>query len=343
MILIADPDLYPGWNEMVLRTGAYSFFHSQEWARVLKYTYGYTPAYCVLMREGRISAMLPFMEIRSALTGTRGVSLPFSDYCSPITESDADLNRLIEFCSRYGRERGWKTMEMRVCGDHLQDEETSSTYFRHVLDITPSDEELERKLTSSTKRNIRKSIRHGLKAELSTTKKAMDEFYRLHCMTRKTKGLPPQPRSFFAELLKQVIEPGKGIVVAATYQDKCIAAAICVHFGRIALFKYGASDRRYLGMRPNNLVLWEAIQWYRKMGVRNFCFGRTDIGDEGLVRFKSGWGAEAEIIRYFTYDMLRREYRGKKGYPLGISEKIFRTMPMPMLRAAGALLYRHVG
>jgi hypothetical protein len=42
---IIDPTNFPNWDELLLSTPGYSFFHSSAWARVLKDSYGYTPWY----------------------------------------------------------------------------------------------------------------------------------------------------------------------------------------------------------------------------------------------------------------------------------------------------------
>lgn len=88
---IIDPTQYPNWDELLLSTPGSSFFHTSSWARVLKEAYGYTPKYFTEFDGGHISTLIPVMEVDSFLTGRRGVSLPFTDYCEPL------LNENIEF------------------------------------------------------------------------------------------------------------------------------------------------------------------------------------------------------------------------------------------------------
>src|SRR3990167_10276631 len=81
---IINPLVYPDWDKLVLSTPNYSFFLSSAWARVLHETYKYKPLYFTLIKNNKLSALIPFMEVGSILTGKRGVSLPFSDYCEII-------------------------------------------------------------------------------------------------------------------------------------------------------------------------------------------------------------------------------------------------------------------
>lgn len=60
----------------------------------------------------------------------------------------------------------------------------------------------------------------------------------------------------------------------ASFKGTIIAGAIYFHFGEKAVYKYGASDVKYQQLRPNNLVMWEAIRLYCQNGYKSFCFGR---------------------------------------------------------------------
>ena len=69
------------WDELLRNSPGAGFFHSSPWARVLHEAYGYEPCYLASVEDSRFTALLPCMEVRSPITGKRGVSLPFTDYC----------------------------------------------------------------------------------------------------------------------------------------------------------------------------------------------------------------------------------------------------------------------
>ena len=110
---IIDPTNYAGWDDLLLSTPGHSFFHSSAWARVLKDSYGYTPLYFATIKNGHFSALVPVMDVNSILTGKRGVSLPFTDYCEPIIDKDKDFADLFNSLIEYGKSRGWKYIELR--------------------------------------------------------------------------------------------------------------------------------------------------------------------------------------------------------------------------------------
>ena len=174
------------------------------------------------------------------------------------------------------------------------------------------------------------------------TLEALRGFYRLHCLTRRKHGLPPQPFFFFRNILDHIVSRDHGVIVSAFLSGKVIASSVFFHLGPSAIFKYGASDPASLAHRPNNLVMWEAIKWYRARKATAFNLGRTEIDNEGLRRFKLSWGASEGALIYSRYDFdrvafARASLRGN--HPL----KLFSRIPIPVLRLAGRLFYKHIG
>ena len=171
----------------------------------------------------------------------------------------------------------------------------------------------------------------------------MSQFYRLHCRTRKQHCLPPQPESFFKKIHEHIIAKGHGFVVLGYYQGKAIAGGMYFQFGEKAIYKFGASDKFYQHLRANNAVMWEAIQWYSGNNFKEFCFGRTEPENEGLLQFKNGWGAEQRKIYYQKYDLSNSKFMEKKSNENPVLEKIVSRLPLPALKLAGSILYKHMG
>ncbi len=93
-IKIINPLKYDGWDELLIANHGYTIFHTSTWARVLYESYHYDPVYFTLFKKNKLSALIPVMEVKSILTGCRGVSLPFSDYCDPIMTERIQIHKL---------------------------------------------------------------------------------------------------------------------------------------------------------------------------------------------------------------------------------------------------------
>jgi hypothetical protein len=296
------------------------------------------------MEEGKIVTLLPFMEIRSWLTGTRGVSLPFTDECAPILPDDIGYGGTLLRVIDHAGARGWKTIEFRGRGQGMGNLPASAEYMTHDLDLSPGEEILFSRYRSNVQRNIRRAEREGISVANDPTPDGVREFYRLNCLTRREHGLPPQPLRFFENLRTHVLEKGFGMLLLARRGGKAVAGAMFLHFAGKAVYKYGASDRRHQELRPNNLVFRQGIRDLCRKGVRTLSFGRTDLHHEGLRQFKLSWGAAEKTLQYVKYDVPSRSYFSAKKYQAIIPwESAMSKLPVPVLRLIGHVAYRHVG
>ncbi len=340
---ILDPLTYPGWDDIVLATRGHSIFHTSFWARVLHDSYGYRPCYLARIEDGKFELLVPLMEIRSLFTGSRGVSLPFTDYCDPIVRDHCKWQDVLNDVAEYGKKAKWDYVELRGGESWPAHILFSSSYYRHDLKLAAGLDIAYERLRSSTRRNIKKAIREGVTIRNDTSLDAVKTFFRFHCLTRRKHGVPPQPYDFFLKLHEHIICRNHGQVVLAARAGKTIAGAVFLHFGDEAIYKFGASDIKYQFLRPNDLIMWEAIQGYARRGHGKFSFGRTDPDNEGLLQFKRGWGAEERTIFYHSYDLKRNAYRKRSRNLRGFQKKIFGALPTPVLKLVGALSYKHMG
>jgi hypothetical protein len=336
-----DPLLQPvEWDRLIESHPDSHVFHGSAWARLLNRTYGHQPVYLAAFTGTRPQAAIPMMEVTSSYTGKRGVTLPFSDFCPPLLFPDSDSERLHASLLEIGRRRGWKSLLIRGSRD-LPSDGGGSCYL-HSIDLSGSEDERLQRCTSSVRRAIRKAQHHGIKIERSTSRQALLTFYRLHSRTRRRHGLPPQPWKFFEGIHREFMVPGNGTIFSATAGPRTIAAAVFLSLKERVLYKYAASDIFSQQVRPNNLLLWEAIRFYSGQGARRLHLGRTDFRDEGLRRFKLGWGSEEELLPYHRYDFSQQSWSVEKPAGRGIHEAIFRHLPLAVNRLAGALLYPHL-
>jgi len=303
---------------------------------VLEATYGFKPMCVRGQRGGRIALMEA-----SNLFGRRGVSLPFTDNCAPLAESRTEFEEMWNGALDLGRGRGWKYVELRGGKEWLPDATASLRFHRHVLDLKGGEESVFARFEGSVRRAIRKAQKSGVIVEKGNDVEAMRTYYRLHCGTRKRHGLPPQPWTFFLNIARYLLSKGLGVLVLARIDQIAVAGAI-FFCGRQGIYKFGASDESRQEARGNNLVMWEGIRWLAQNGSEELDFGRTSIDNEGLRRFKTGWGTCESTLEYVKYNLQQARFEVDKDRASGWHNEIFSRMPITLLRAAGALLYRQM-
>jgi len=339
---VLNPVDDPGWDAVAALHRDAGCFHTSAWAKVLHQTYNHQPFYLQFSRGRRLAALIPLMEVRSLFTGRRGVCLPFSDACEPLIFDPEAVGLVRDRLVRFAQERRWKHLEIRG-GKFFQLAARSVTkFYGHTLDLHSGAQELTTHFASPVRRAIRKAERSDVSAVVVRNRPAIYDFYRLHVHTRRRHGLPPQPASFFLNIYEHIIRPGLGFVVLAQHQSRPIAAAIFFRFGKNALYKYGASDKRFQELRANNLVKLQGIQFLARNGAEKLHFGRTACENDGLRRFKLSWDTEEETINYFRVDPSGRKCLDPASPDSGFHKKIFGRLPLAFNRLAGSMIYPHL-
>ena len=339
---IYDPMHNPGWDHLVALHRDAGCFHTSAWAKVLHQTYGHHPFYLRFSRGRRLAAMIPLMEVRSPFTGRRGVCLPFSDSCEPLIFDPDAVDLVRDRVVSFAQERRWKHVEIRGGKSFQPASSSTAKFYSHTLDLRRRVDELADRFDSSVRRAIRKAERSNVSVLVGRNRQTLIDFYRLHIQTRRRHGLPPQPLFFFLNIYEHIIKPGLGFTVLAQRESRTIAAAIFFRFGKSALYKYGASDKRLQEFRANNLVMWHGIQFLARAGAERLHFGRTDCENDGLRRFKPSWGTKEETIGYFRVDPSGRECLAPAGQDFTFHKRIFGRLPFVFNRLAGSMIYPHL-
>jgi hypothetical protein len=309
---------------------------------VLSKTYGHQPFYLRCFQGCEVVALVPVMEVRSPLTGRRGVCLPFADFCGPLIFSEDGSQPAFDQLSELARQRKWKYFEVRGGKGFGGSAVPALAHYGHTLDLRGGLEILLTRLKSSARRALRKAERSGLSVQVVRTREAILDFYHLHIRTRRRHGLPPQPVSFFLNIYDEVIKPGLGFIVVTHGGLRPIAAAVFFQFGKKAIFKFGASDERLQELRANNMIMWEGIRFLAQSGASTLHFGRTSLENDGLRRFKLTWGTKEERIEYLKFDTLARAWVSGQEVASGFHEAIFSRLPSALNRLAGAIIYPHL-
>jgi CelD/BcsL family acetyltransferase involved in cellulose biosynthesis len=341
-VRIVDPDEIPEWNRLLERFPASTFFHSREWAAILRSTYGFRPRYLLLGSVGEPRAVLPLMRVDSWLTGRRGVGLPFSDECAPLSTDVGSLREVVEEARRLAGREAWRYLEIRGGLGDLEGARPSTVFHGHELPLIRDENRLFKGLDSSARRAVRKAIADGVEVGVHHSGDAMAEFQRLLALTRKRHGVPQQPDSFFRSIFATMIRDGKGCIVIARRERRPIAAGLFIEHGKRALYKFGGSDLRFQQYRGSNLVMWKAISDYAGRGFEAFDFGRTSLGNDGLRSFKRSWGSRERTISYFRHDCGSSTWTTAADRSSNRLTPLFRNLPVPLSRVIGAMLYRHV-
>lgn len=327
----------PRWLEFVSRSGGATAFHHPSWAALLGDCYRY-PAFALVLedRAGAIVAGLPIVDVSNRITGKRWVSLPYTDVCAPLTDG-ASLDELVVALDEERTRRGIAICEVRAELPGRNAARPPNAVI-HTLPLAPAPEDVERRFKPTVRQHIRKGLRAGVTVRRAeTAEDVADIFYGLHLRTRRRLGVPAQPRRYFLRLWERIITPGLGFCLLAESERRPIAGAIFLAWKDTLVYKYSASEQRPL--RPNYVLLWDAIRWGGANDFDVMDMGRTDLDHHGLRQFKSAWGAQEEPLVYSVLG--NAGGRGSAARGARMLEPLIKRSPPFVCRAIGELLYKY--
>ena len=335
---VVDPIRDPRWAALAQAASGSCAFHHPAWLGLLERVYGYQVVACaVLDDQGNFEAGLPMALVGGRVNRARLVSLPFSDMVLPLArDARASQWRRLSIVLHQFQQQNGVSIELR---GELPDgvrRPPVATFRHHVLSLTPGYEAVARGVKPQVTRGERRARREGLRVEFRTDRGALAEFFSLHVRTRKRQGMPTQPRRFIMAF-EEFFAEGFGFVALVRDDRVPAAAAVFLSSNGTLIYKYGASDRRLLGKRPNNLLFMEAIRWGCEHGFEQLDFGRTDEGHDSLASFKRSFGAEE---RSLAYSALSGATVPSRGPGHGLAATVIRRSPAIVGRLAGELLYR---
>lgn len=332
------------WDELVADHPSASVFHQKGWLQALARTYGYEPYVLTTSSDGTLQNGIAVCRVSSWITGTRLVSLPFSDHCEPLLD---DLHGLSEFTNALRTEcdhQRWRYVELRPLSG-IQDAghglQPSCSYWFHELDIRPELAKLFRGIHKDAfQRKIRRAEREGLSYEAGRSEQLLEEFYKLLLITRKRHQLPPQPRAWFRNLVECMSD--KVQIRVARKNGAPIAAMLTLRHRSSVVYKYGCSDETFHSLGGMPFLFWRLIEESKASGAQQIDFGRSDLHNEGLITFKDRLGASRKRLTYYRHARTASQGAATLQDSRTV-QQFFSLLPEVIASAAGRVLYRHMG
>lgn len=332
------------WLPLLAAHPGASTFYQPGWLKTLTDTYGYKPFALTSTPAGKpLEDGVAFCEIDSWITGRRLVSLPFTDHGEPILSADGRL-MLADWLRSESRHGGWKYIEMRPLTwqtSPVEDGRESQSFWLHTLKTSGSLDDVFRAFDKdSVQRRIRRAEREKIAVEKGCSQEQVNDFYRLLIGTRKRHHLPPQPRSWFTNLFKNMT--GQAELRIARKDGIAIGAIVSLHTGTNVIYKYGCSDEQYHRLAPMPWLFWNLIMDANAAGAESLDFGRTDLDNAGLIRFKDQFGTVRTKLTYYRFanKTVRKPAPSSSG---ALTGRLFSLVPDRISCKVGEILYRHMG
>lgn len=189
------------------------------------------------------------------------------------------------------------------------------TKYTFILDISKSEDELLANMHSKWRYNIRVAQKHDVKVTEDNSDKAFEEYVKLTNETTTRQKFYAHTEKYHRIQWESLPHTNKqnqlsSHLLTATYNKKILVAWIVFVFNDTLYYPYGASSSEYREVMASNFMMWEAIRFGKKLGLKKFdmwgAMGPTpDAKDPwfGFHRFKQGYGGD--LIEFVgSYDLV---------------------------------------
>jgi Acetyltransferase (GNAT) domain len=340
-----DPLQDDRWPELVARHPNASVFHTRGWLGALQTTYKYTPvAFTTSAPNEHLTNAVLFCAVSSWLTGSRFVSLPFSDHCEPLIECAEQFRTLCAHVEGQRVREGRRYVEMRSanpCFEVDKEFACANIYVLHRLDLRPSLDALHKGFHKDCiQRKIRRAERESLTYEAGRSPLLLQQLYRLLQLTRSRQHLPPQPFEWFQNLMACM---GKDVSIRIAFKNsQPIAGIMTLDHGKKMVYKYGGSDAKFNNLGATPMLFWQAIKDAKHAGMEELDLGRSDLNNTGLISFKERWSAaRATLTTWRAPDVSTSPSLERRKAQL--AKEVCVWLPDRVLNLVGRFLYRHIG
>ncbi|HON00481.1 MAG TPA: GNAT family N-acetyltransferase [Acidobacteriota bacterium] len=349
-IVELDPLTDPRWDRMVERHPVGWLTHTSTWARILLRSFPHLRPHYLALEDatGELWGGLAAMEFSSRLTGRRLVSLPYSTLCDPLVRTRDEWLRLLEAADAKRKALGLAFLEVRssrtadlvATTDGI---EPRRDFAWHRLDLRRPLEEI---LKCISRRAVRPCIHRAERLGLRVRplrRSDFESFWRLYVGTHSRLGLPVFPRSLFRRWLDELLPRGwlRGCVVEDGDQALSVLMAF-VYRDRMSAEVIGSeasASRRF----PSHIAFWDAIREAHALGLAEFDFGRTPVGDKGLMDFKRHWGTRCELLTFAFLPPSAAGHADRNGFSRRAAGWMCNAVPQSVLPAVSRFVYRHAG
>ncbi|MBV8673059.1 MAG: GNAT family N-acetyltransferase [Acidobacteriaceae bacterium] len=197
-------------------------------------------------------------------------------------------------------------MDRKVSTSAVSDRYLFFDYKSFEIDLSYDEDQLFKNMVHPCRRSIRLATREGVVIQEASDAGFVDEFYgQLTDAFVKDKLVPTYGKGRVLALIRHLQPTGNLLLLRALDPDgRCIATLVSVGMHDRAEVWATASWRPYQHLRPNELLAWHSMRYWKSRSVQFLDFG-------GAGEYKRKYGAHEisvpwiRISRYPVLDLLR--------------------------------------
>jgi FemAB-related protein (PEP-CTERM system-associated) len=298
------------------------------------------PVFLRSSSEGKLTGIMPLVEIKSRLFGHAIISNAFAVAGGALASNEKTAIALTDEAVRFAERRGADYLEIRDCSGEVQGFQSRSdlyaTFERHI-------EKAEEKTLLQIPRKQRAVVRKAIGGDFTVTiDHDVECFFKLFARTARDHGTPVFAKRHFYALARAFAEHCDILTVRANGIP--LSSVFSFYFRNRVMPYYTGSLPEARGLGTNDLMYWKLMRHAVARGCEIFDFGRSKV-DTGPFAFKKNWGFEPRPVTH-QYKLLRRTSLpnvspANPKYTRLV--RLWRMLPLPVANAASAFVSSSLG
>ncbi len=169
------------------------------------------------------------------------------------------------------------------------------------IDLTKTEDELLKSFSSKTRYNIKLAEKRGVSVHEDNSDEAFESYLKLQKETVTRDRFYAHNEKYHRLMWKHL--KGKiAHLLVAKYNKEIITAWIVFAHDGFLYYPYGSSTHKYKNVMANNLMMWEAIKFGKKLNLKTFDLWGREPG-KGFTKFKEGYNPE--VVEFLgTWDLV---------------------------------------
>jgi len=282
-------------------------FQTPEWIRFIRETQNATPVLVELHDDNQVAGY--FTGLTFSRLGVKILGSSFPGWTTPYIGFNLRPGASRHAALSAVEQLAWndlKCLHMEVSDPYFSEDDGRALgfdciyYTSYRTDLTRSEDELFSSMESACRRCIRKAEKSGVVMEEAHDAAFADEYYaQLKDVFSKQGLVPTYSIERVRALIRNLGPTGHVLLLRARDpQGACIATGIYPGFNQFSEFWGNASFRSSQILRPNELMHWYAMRYWKNRGVRIH-----DWGGEG--KYKEKYGCVLHRVPWFTKSRYR--------------------------------------
>lgn len=337
----ATDDDRADWDAFVDSMVEAESYHPYEWRKVFERVFGH---YCIYLiaRDafGRVSGILPLVQLKSRIFGNFLVSVPGFNYGGTLAMTDTVRRELISFAWSLAKELGASHVELRHRARVEADLPYRDDKVAMQLILPDTSDELWQGFSSKLRAQVRRPTKEGATCEEGGIE-LLDDFYAVFSRNMRDLGTPVFPKDLFGEMCASF--PDNTRIFIVRLDGNPCAAGITYGFRDRLEIPSASSLREYNRVSVNMLLYWTVLQYAVREGYRQFDFGRSTI-NAGTYRFKKQWGAKPDQLHwhYCLPPGASLPELNPQNPKFRLATKVWQRLPLGLANALGPRIVRNL-